>query len=67
MLLMSIVDNMSELQVGDVLRGQYVDLSPRYYKVMKVTPKKVKVMRLKHRFAEDGTDLGQESLLMGRN
>jgi len=38
---------MSLLQVGDVIMGQYVDLSPRYYKIIKVTPQKVKVLRLK--------------------
>ena len=49
---------MSELQVDDVIRGYYVDMSSRYYKVIKVTPQKVKVLRLKHRFSTDGTDLG---------
>jgi len=49
---------MSELQVDDVIRGYYVDMSPRYYKIIKVTPQKVKVLRLKHRFGPDGANLG---------
>lgn len=49
---------MSQLQIDDVICGYYVDGSPRYYKVMKVTPQKVKVLRLKHRLAPDGTNLG---------
>lgn len=49
---------MPELQVDDVIRGQYVDLSYRYYKVVKVTPQKVKVLRLKYRAGPGGEDLG---------
>lgn len=49
---------MSALQVGDIIRGYYVDASPRYYKVMKVTPQRVKVLRLTHRFSPDGAELG---------
>lgn len=73
MLLTSIVPNlprfkiqMSQLQVDDVLMGRYVDNAPRYYKVLRVTPKKVKVLRLKHRFAEDGTDLGPGTTTYGK-
>lgn len=49
---------MSLLQVDDVVVGKYVDMSNRYYKVVKVTPMKVKVYRLKTRFDETGKDLG---------
>jgi hypothetical protein len=40
---------MSELVVGDILRGYYINLhEARYYRVVRVTPKQVKVQRLKH-------------------
>ena len=38
---------MSDLKVGDIIRGYYVDMSPRFYKIVGVTPMKVKVLRLK--------------------
>ncbi|CAH6418132.1 Hypothetical protein HVR_LOCUS4 [uncultured virus] len=37
----------SEIRVGDVLKGHYVDMSPRYYRVVAVTPQKIKAQRLK--------------------
>jgi hypothetical protein len=55
---------MSQLQIGDIIRGYYVDQSPRYYKVIKITPHKVKVLRLKH--TRDGpgkTTYGQEIIM----
>ena len=33
-------------QVDDILIGYYVDLSPRYYKVIKVSPKTLEIQRL---------------------
>jgi hypothetical protein len=41
---------------GQILVGQYVDLSLRYYVVTKVTPKKVKMQRLKVRYDKDGNE-----------
>jgi hypothetical protein len=37
---------MSDLKIGDILIGYYVDNSPRYYKIIKITPQKIKVLRL---------------------
>lgn len=56
---------MSELQVDDIICGQYVDLSNRYYKVIKVTPQKVKVLRLKVRVGSGGEDLGPGTTTYG--
>lgn len=35
------------LSVGDILFGLYCDLTPRYYKVIKITTKRVVVRRLR--------------------
>lgn len=56
---------MSELQVNDVICGKYVDNSNRYFKVMKVTPQKVKVQRLKYRRGPSGEDLGPSTTAYG--
>jgi hypothetical protein len=37
----------TKLREGDILQGFYF-MDPRYYKVLKVTQKKLKVVRLKH-------------------
>lgn len=57
---------MSVLQVGDVIRGYYVTGDSRYYKVMKITPMKVKVLRLKHRFDAEGRDIGPGHTTYGK-
>lgn len=45
---------MSQLKVGDIIYGFYVDLTPRFYKIVKITEKKIRASRLKYIDKEKG-------------